>query len=108
MIHNVSNCQDLVQCAFSLNEFEVEVFNNLTEAGTKRADELAVLMGKERSSVYRALRKLMTCGMCFRETRCIDRGGYYHVYRAISRDDLKHKLEQCVDEWYGRMRQALV
>ena len=107
MIHNASNCKDLVQCAFSLNEFEVEVFNRLTDAGAKRADDLADLMGKDRSTVYRALQKLMTCGMCFRETKSIERGGYYHVYRAISRDELKHKLEQCVDDWYDRMQQVL-
>jgi predicted transcriptional regulator len=107
MIHSVSDCKDLVQCAFSLNEFEVEVFNRLTDAGAKRADDLADLMGKDRSTIYRALQKLMTCGMCFRETKSIERGGYYHVYRAISRDELKQKLERCVDDWYGKMQQVL-
>lgn len=107
MIHRVSNCKDLVQCAFSLNEFEVEVFNRLTEAGAKRADDLADIICKDRSTVYRALQKLMTCGMCFRETKSIERGGYYHVYQAISGDELKHKLEQCVEDWHGRMQQVL-
>jgi predicted transcriptional regulator len=107
LIHSVSDCKDLVQCAFSLSEFEVEVYNRLTENGAKRADDLADLMGKDRSTVYRALQKLMTCGMCSRETKSIERGGYYHVYRAISRDELKHKLELCVDDWYERMQQVL-
>jgi predicted transcriptional regulator len=107
MIHSVSNCQDLVQCAFSLNEFEVEVFNRLNEGGAKRADDLADLMGKDRSTVYRALQKLMTCGMCFRETKSMERGGYFHMYRAISRDELKEKLERCVEDWYQRMQQVL-
>jgi predicted transcriptional regulator len=107
MIHNASDCKDLVQCAFSLNEFEVEVFNRLTEAGAKRADDLADQMGRDRSTVYRALQKLMACGMCFRETKSIDRGGYYHVYHALSRAELKHKLELCVDDWYERMQQVL-
>jgi predicted transcriptional regulator len=107
MINSVSNCKDLVQCAFSLNEFEVEVFNRLSDSGAKRADDLAELIGKDRSTVYRALQKLMTCGMCFRETKSIERGGYYHVYRAISRAELKHKLELCVDDWYERMRQIM-
>jgi predicted transcriptional regulator len=107
ILHSVSDCKDLVQCAFSLNEFEVEVFNRLTDTGAKRADELADLMAKDRSTVYRALQKLMTCGMCFRETKSIERGGYYHIYRAISRDELKQKLERCVDDWYEQMKQVL-
>ena len=107
MIHSVSTCKDLVQSAFSLNEFEVEVFNRLTDSGAKRADDLADLIGKDRSTVYRALQKLMACGIVFRETKSIERGGYYHMYRAISRNELKHKLEQCVDDWHERMQQVL-
>lgn len=107
MITQVGTCQDLVQCAFSLNEFEVMVYNKLVEAGPTRADDLADLMNRDRSTVYRALQKMMSCGMCFRETRSIDRGGYFHVYRAISKDELKVKLQQCVDDWYGRMQTVL-
>ncbi len=104
MINNVSNCKDLVQCAFSLSEFEVDVFNHLIAVGPKRADDLADLMGKDRSTVYRALQKMMTCGMCFRETKSIERGGYFHLYRAISRAELEQKLKHCVDDWYERMQ----
>jgi predicted transcriptional regulator len=107
MITQVGTCQDLVQCAFSLNEFEVMVYNKLVESGPTRADDLADIMNRDRSTVYRALQKMMSCGMCFRETKSIDRGGYFHVYRAISKDELKVKLQQCVDDWYGRMQQVL-
>ncbi|MCE5295969.1 MAG: TrmB family transcriptional regulator [Euryarchaeota archaeon] len=107
MVTKVGTCQDLVQCAFSLNEFEVLVYNKLLQVGPTRADELADLMGKDRSTVYRALQKMMTCGMCFRETKSIERGGYYHIYRAISKEDLKLKLQSCVDDWYDSMQSIL-
>lgn len=107
MMSQVGTCQDLVQCAFSLNEFEVMVYNKLVETGPTRADDLADLMGKDRSTVYRALQKMLSCGMCYRETKSIDRGGYYHVYRAISREELKIKLRSCVDNWYQRMQDVL-
>ena len=107
MIGEVSTCQDLVQCAFSLGEFEVDVYYKLMSNGPLRADELASRIGKDRSTVYRALQKLMTCGMVYRETKSIERGGYYHVYKAIGREMLKTKLEQCVNDWYARMRDLL-
>ncbi|HUL38777.1 MAG TPA: helix-turn-helix domain-containing protein [Methanomassiliicoccales archaeon] len=106
-IAEVSTCHDLVQCAFSLGEFEVEVYYKLMESGPLRADELASKMGKDRSTVYRALQKLMTCGMVYRETKSIERGGYYHVYRAISREMLRGRLEKCVEDWYSRMQEVL-
>ncbi len=107
IIAEVSTCQDLVQCAFSLGSFEVEVYQKLGEIGPVRADELASKMKRDRSTVYRALQKLMSCGMAYRETRRIERGGYYHVYRAVGRDALKKKLEQCVNDWYAKMQEVL-
>jgi predicted transcriptional regulator len=106
-ISEVNTCHDLVQCAFSLGEFEVEVYYKLIESGPLRADELAMKIGKDRSTVYRALQKLMTCGMVYRETKSIERGGYYHVYRAISKDMLRTRLEKCVDDWYTHMQDVL-
>lgn len=107
MIGDVSTCQDLVQCAFSIGDFEVQVYYQLLKSGPERADELAAKIGKDRSTVYRALQKLMSCGMVYRETKSIERGGYYHVYKAISREMLKKRLEQCVNDWYSRMQEVL-
>ncbi|MDW5563016.1 MAG: helix-turn-helix domain-containing protein [Methanomassiliicoccus sp.] len=106
-IATIASCKDIVQCAFSLNDFEVEVFRAAAQYGPMRADELADIMGRERSTVYRALQKLLSCGMCIRETHSLEKGGYYHTYSAIKRQELKMKLEQCVEEWSLRMREAL-
>jgi predicted transcriptional regulator len=106
-VSEVNTCHDLVQCAFSLGEFEVDVYYKLLEEGPLRADELALKIGKDRSTVYRALQKLMTCGMVYRETKSIERGGYYHIYRAIGREMLKERLEHCVKDWYARMQEVL-
>ncbi|OPY29584.1 MAG: HTH-type transcriptional regulator lrs14 [Methanomassiliicoccales archaeon PtaU1.Bin030] len=106
-ISSISSCKDIVQCAFSLNDFEVEVFRSAFKYGPMRADELADRMGVERSKVYRALQKLLSCGMCIRETKSLEKGGYYHVYSTIDRDVLKSKMEQCIGEWNERMRDAM-
>ena len=100
---NVPTCEDLVQCAFSLNEFELLIYRKLVEVGSSRADEIAEAMGRDRSTVYRSLQKLLSCGMVFRETRSIERGGYFHVYIPISKQMMKEKLERCVEDWHKRM-----
>ena len=103
----ISTCKDIVQCAFSLNDFEVAVYTAAYDFGPLRADELAEKMGKDRSTVYRALQKLMSCGMCHRETKSLEKGGYYHVYSAVSKEVLKAKMERCVEEWNKQIRDAL-
>jgi predicted transcriptional regulator len=107
IIGEVHTCHDLVQCAFSLAEFEIEVYYQLSQSGPLRADELAAKMGKDRSTVYRSLQKLMTCGMVYRETKSIERGGYFHLYRAIGKELLKERLERCVNDWYSHMQEVL-
>ena len=47
IIGEVQTCHDLVQCAFSLAGFEVEVYYQLSQSGPLRADELAVKIGKD-------------------------------------------------------------
>ena len=107
IIGEVHTCHDLVQCAFSLAEFEVEVYYQLSQSGPLRADELAAKMGKDRSTVYRSLQKLMTCGMVYRETKSIERGGYFHLYKAIGKELLRERLERCVNDWYSHMQEVL-
>lgn len=106
-VSDITTCQDLIQCAYNLGEFEVLVYYTLVESGPMRADELAVIIGRDRSTVYRSLQKLMTCGMVYRETKSMEKGGYYHIYKAISKKDLKEKLEKCVNDWYSRMQDVL-
>jgi predicted transcriptional regulator len=108
MMTDVSSCQDLMRCAYNLKEFELEVYRRLSQTGPVRADDLAKILGKERSTVYRALQKLMSCGMCYRETKALERGGYYHVYAAVDRTELRKKLEHCVENWHEKMKQALI
>jgi predicted transcriptional regulator len=107
VIGEVHTCHDLVQCAFSLAEFEVEVYYQLSQTGPLRADELAAKMGKDRSTVYRSLQKLMSCGMVYRETKSIERGGYFHLYKAIGKELLRERLERCVNDWYSHMQEVL-
>jgi predicted transcriptional regulator len=45
--------------------------------------------------------------MVYRETKSIERGGYFHVYRAIDKEVLREKLERCVNDWYAHMQEVL-
>lgn len=104
---DIQSCHDLLQCAFTLSDFEIEIYQKLEETGPVRTDELATVMGKDRSTVYRSLQKLMSCGMVHRETKNLKKGGYYHSYSAVKREVLKSRLEQCINDWYQRMRMEL-
>jgi predicted transcriptional regulator len=107
MFSGAATCEDVMQCFFNLNEFEMKLYMKLVDEGPSRSDDLAKKVKKDGTTVYRSLQKLISCGICFRETKNIDRGGYYHVYSAISPQIIKKKIQDCIDQWNTSMEKAL-
>jgi len=102
-----ATCRDIVKCMYSLTDFELAIYRKLVKQGPLKADDLAPVMKKDRSTIYRAMQKLVSAGLAFRETKTIERGGYYHVYAAVSPDQLKAKLHKCADDWFENMNKAI-
>lgn len=102
-----ATCRDIVKCLYRLTDFELVIYKKLVRQGPLRADDLAPVLKKDRSTVYRALQKLVAAGLAFRDTKSIERGGYFHVYSAVSPEQLKQKLHKCADDWFENMNKAV-
>lgn len=102
-----ATCRDIVKCLYRLTDFEIAIYRKLVKQGPLRADDLAPVLKKDRSTVYRALQKLVSSGLAYRDTKTIERGGYYHVYAAVSPDELKTRLHRCADDWFDNMNSAI-
>jgi predicted transcriptional regulator len=102
-----ASCRDIVKCLYRLTDFELAIYKKLVKQGPLKADDLAPVMKKDRSTIYRALQKLVASGLAFRDTKTIDRGGYYHVYAAVSPEALRVKLHKCADDWFENMNSAI-
>ncbi len=102
-----ASCKDIVKCLYRLSDFELAIYKRLVKSGPLKADDLVPTLKRDRSTVYRALQKLVSSGMAFRETKTIDRGGYYHVYSGISPAELKKRLHKCADDWFRNMNSGI-
>jgi len=102
-----ATCRDIVKCMYKLSDFELTIYKKLVKQGPLKADDLAPALKKDRSTVYRALQKLVSAGLAFRETKSIERGGYYHIYSAVPPTQLKDKLHKCADDWMENMKSAI-
>lgn len=103
---NIS-CTDVLQCVFELNKLDFNIYKTLKIVGEARADVLANKMKRERSTVYRSLQKLTSCGLCMKKTKTIESGGYYHIYSCNNPKQVKKEIESCIDEWYKQMKKTL-
>ncbi|MCL7413743.1 MAG: TrmB family transcriptional regulator [ANME-2 cluster archaeon] len=103
MIHGNFNCSDIAKCVLGLKSLDLETYRLLVQEGAKTAEELGELLNRERSTAYRALQNLMTCGLVYRETKTIEGGGYYYIYNALDPCKLKEMVQGNIDTWHEKM-----
>ncbi|MDD3041994.1 MAG: helix-turn-helix domain-containing protein [Methanosarcinaceae archaeon] len=107
MIRASFRCEDMVKCVLGLKSLDIEAYKALLNHGPLTAEQLGDLLHRERSTAYRALQNLITCGLVYRETMSIESGGYYYEYVGIKPDELKTIVKKNVDEWYGQMNELI-
>lgn len=84
----IACCSDLLETLFDLGPTDVIVFYSLDEGVWKTVSEISNLTGRESSTVYRSLQRLVNSGIAVRDVRTIRDGGYYFVYSLLSVEKL--------------------
>ncbi len=98
---------DLLCCAFGLKGHEIDAYFTLL-SGPKTVEKITSSVGSDRSTVQRALKKLLQLELVRRERRDIARGGYYYEYSAISSEEIRNQLLEQLDSWYKQTRSFLL
>ncbi len=93
-----ASCNDLLCSVYNLNPIDLDVFYHLAGGNTASLDELAQKVKRDRSTVHRSLQKLVSNQLCYKETRAIKDGGYYHLYGATELPKIKEQSELRVRE----------
>ena len=81
-------------------------------------DQISKEADRDRSTTFRSLQKLVTLGLCIKDTKTIKEGGYYHVYSVVDMKtfkmeterrvrDLQKSLERLLKKFESDMEQAI-
>ena len=100
-------CKDVLKCLFGLGEFEMTVYKGLCKTGSARVDEMSPHLKKDKSTVYRALQRLVGAGLVVKQTETLKRGGHFHKYAAVPPEQVSKAIKTCVDEWFESVRIAI-
>jgi predicted transcriptional regulator len=101
-------CEGLLECFYGLKELDREVFAALAKNDTPlTVDEVADAVDRERSTAYRAMRRLVDAGFVRKEQVNYDHGGYYHVFEPADADELGNDLQRMLNDWYAEMGQLI-
>jgi predicted transcriptional regulator len=93
---------DVMHCFFGLRTLEIDVYFNLLK-GQATVKEVTKALGRNRSSVQRAIQNLVQRGFAHRRTRSLRQGGYLYVYEAVSLATMKDLIKDALDSFYRQI-----
>jgi predicted transcriptional regulator len=91
--------KDLFIYLYNLSPVDVDVFFLLMK--NKRpmsTEDIAKKMKRDKSNIFRSVQKLVNLGICVKEAKTIEGGGYYHVYSAVDTKTFKMETEKRIKE----------
>ena len=100
-------CADLVKCVFDLSETDINILQNLPEDDGITSKHMAKIIGKDRSTVYRSLEKLITCQLCFKERKGKADRGFEDWYYLVPKQEILRVIEHNLDECYADVKKML-
>lgn len=103
----VYSCEDVVRCVLELNSEQMDIYRHIAVHGPSRVDEVAQYIGKDRSTAYRELQKLIQCGLCYKESTPMKEGGYYFLYHSRSMNDIRKETMNCIQNTYTKLMNAI-
>ena len=97
-------CEDLLAWVDGCRHLDLEVYRILHETdGRLSVDEIAEDVDRDRSTTYRAVRRLHENGYLDREQVTYDGGGYCYRYAAVDPDEVAAHLEDRVESCHREL-----
>ena len=94
-----STVKELFIYLYDLSPLDLDLlFIMIKEAKPLTLEQLSKMADRDKSTVFRSVQKLVSAGICIKETRTIREGGYYHVYSAGDMETFKAETEMRVKD----------
>ena len=94
-----STAKDLFIYLYDLSPLDADLFFILMKSKKPAIlEDLAKKINRDKSNIFRSVQKLVSSGICIKESRTIKGGGYYHVYSAVDTKTFKLETEKRVRE----------
>lgn len=92
-----STVKELFIHLYDLSPLDLDLlFITIKEAKPLNLEELSNKADRDKSTIFRSVQKLVSAGICIKETRTIKEGGYYHIYSAVDMETFKAETEMRV------------
>ncbi|MGM5481296.1 MAG: helix-turn-helix domain-containing protein [Nanobdellota archaeon] len=94
--------KELVMCSFELNQTEYNLFTFLLSQDEPLCTTtIGEMTRKDRTTIQKAVKKLVSKGLINKHQVNLDSGGYTFVYSIRNKDNIKNTMLDIVNKWYS-------
>lgn len=95
-------CEDLLECVYGLGDLGKTCYRVLATADEPlTVDAVAARVDRDRTTAYRAIKRLQDVGVVRQQQVNYQQGGYYHVYDAVDAPDIARQMQHTLNQWYA-------
>lgn len=98
-----ATCRDMFEYFFDLSPADVAVLYSLDNETGATLDDIALMVHKDRTTVFRSLQRLVGTGIVTKKKSILEKGGYYYSYSRIS----KAKIIELINNREGEFHSVL-
>jgi len=91
--------EQVLRCSFGLSAAEFRVLKVLLSKGEKSVEEAAEFLGRDRTTVQRAMAGLLKKGLVKRRQYNLDGGGYQYAYHPQDKEWIKERISEHFDRF---------
>jgi predicted transcriptional regulator len=101
--------REIIKCGFNLNKTEYNILMKLLTAKNKFSIvEISKFTGFERSTVQKAIKKLVNQKLLVKTQVNMSRGGYLFKYKTKDKEDIKNSVVSAVHSWSSRAEKEVL
>ena len=95
--------QELITCAFNINKTEYLIISQLLKKQNCSSESLSNKLGKDLTTIQKALKTLVEKELVIRKQINLEGGGYKFIYQSISKEEIKNKIENNLNNFQEKV-----
>jgi len=97
----------VLRCSFGLSNPEFQVLKALLAKGELAVEDLAAKLGKDRTTIQRAIKPLVAKGLVKRRQYNLESGGYQYYYYTEEKTSIKARIQEHFQHFAGLVKEEI-
>ena len=100
--------EEIVRCSFDINRTEYFILLFLLRKNSEfTVSEIAKFLNRERTTVQKAIKRMVKKDLVFRRQVNLEQGGYMYYYSVKNKKKIKKQILDLIDSWSESAKKAV-